>query len=477
MRLRPRITRRLAALVAAMSLLLLTALSSAPAGASSAVDWSTFGFDAQRTGYNPFETTIGTGNAAGLHKLWSVDLGDVMIAQPVEAAGVDINGTSTNVIYVGTEHGDFYGLRATDGSTVWHRNLGSVDTGCSDMPDDIFGIGGAAAVDHGAGVVYLAGGDGKVHAMDMATGTEEPGWPVGHVFDRNQEHVYGGLNIDAATNQLYVVVASHCDFSPYQGKLTDIDIPSHSKVATFKPAGNQNGGGIWGPGGASLDPGNGHVFVATGNALANPEYFKYSEDVVELDSGLNVLGHNYPGLTGGDVDFGATPILYQRPGCPAQVTAKNKSGVLVTYTEGDVSAGYTQRLQIADVNDYQFNGIPAWDPKTNMLYIGNSSDSSSGIYLHGMMALKVTSACKLRLAWQQPVGPNPSSVSPPTVANGVVYYGDGYQNEEFAFDAKTGDLLWSSGSTIGGGLYAAPTVVNGQLLVPSWDHRLYAFGV
>ena len=36
--------------------------------------------------------------------------------------------------------------------------------------------------------------------------------------------------------------------------------------------------------------------------------------------------------------------------------------------------------------------------------------------------------------------------------------------------------LWTSGATIGGGLYAAPTVVNGELLVPSWDHLLYAFG-
>ena len=46
-------------------------------------------------------------------------------------------------------------------------------------------------------------------------------------------------------------------------KLTDIDIPSHAIAHVFYPAGNVNGGGIWGPGGASLDPTNDHVFVAT----------------------------------------------------------------------------------------------------------------------------------------------------------------------------------------------------------------------
>ena len=111
-----------------------------------------------------------------------------------------------------------------------------------------------------------------------------------------------------------------------------------------------------------------------------------------------------------------------------------------------------------------------------MLYIGNSSDSSSGTFFRGMLALKVQSDCTLALAWQQTVGPNQTSASPPTVANGVVYYGDGYGNTEFAFNAATGTELWNSGSSISGGIYAAPAVVNGKLYVGAWDHKLYAFG-
>jgi hypothetical protein len=290
--------------------------------------------------------------------------------------------------------------------------------------------------------------------------------------------VYGGINEDPATGQLYVTVASHCDFGRYHGTTDQIDTATGAIVHRFYPATrNVVGGGIWGPGGAAIDLATHHVFVATGNALTNPESFHYSEDVVELGGSLKVLGANYPGLIGGDVDFGATPILYQAPGCPPQVAAKNKSGVFVVYTRGDVSSGPTQRLQVASVDDYQFNGIPAYSPRDRTIYIGNSSDTSDpqAPYRHGMVALKVQPDCSLALAWQKRVGPNFSSVSPPTVANGVVYYGDGYGNTEYAFDSTTGRMLWNSGASIGGGLYAAPTVVNGTLYVPSWDHAMYAF--
>jgi outer membrane protein assembly factor BamB len=98
------------------------------------------------------------------------------------------------------------------------------------------------------------------------------------------------------------------------------------------------------------------------------------------------------------------------------------------------------------------------------------------VYQHGLVAFKVQPDCTLALAWQQTVGPNLTSVSPPTVANGVVYYGDGPGNTLRAFDASTGTPLWDSGSTIQGPIFAAPTVVDGHVLVATWDGHVYAFG-
>jgi len=94
-----------------------------------------------------------------------------------------------------------------------------------------------------------------------------------------------------------------------------------------------------------------------------------------------------------------------------------------------------------------------------------------------MVALEVDANCQLNLAWQVRIGPNFASVSPPTVAGGVVYYGDGPGKRLLAFNAVTGALLWSSGSTIQGAIFGAPMVVNGRVFVGAWDGKLYAFGL
>ena len=451
--------------------------SGARAASAKPIDWPTYGFDLARSGFNPLESAIGPNTAPNLGLKWSRDLGAVMIAQPVEAANVAVNGARMSIVYVGTEHGDFYALRAGDGSTVWHRYLGSEQTNCTDMPDGVFGIGGAAAIDRPDGRLYVAGGNGRVYALALGTGRNVRGWPMTDVFDPTIDHVYGGLAFEPASRQLYVTTASHCDEGVYHGRIADIDVDTRTIPRTFRPSGKQPGGGIWGPGGVSIDTATDHVFVATGNALTVPESYRYSDAVVELTHGFRVIGSDGPGYDGGDVDFGATPILYRAKGCPAMVAAKNKAGVLLTYERGAVSNGPRQQLQMGDANDWQSNGIPAYWPSGRTLYVSNSSDSSSGTYLHGMVALRVGTGCKLHLRWQQTTGPNASSVSPPTVAGGVVFYGDGAGNTERAFDAKTGHPLWDSGSIITGGVYAAPTVVNGRVYVASWDDSLYSFGL
>ena len=442
---------------------------------AAATDWPMYGFNLQRTGENPFETIITPSTVAGLHLLWSFDLGAVTIMQPVLATHVMVNGSPKDLLYMGAEHGDLYALDAASGTMVWHRNLGSQHTSCFDLPDGIFGVSGSPFLDRAHNRMFVVGGDGNMYALDLSTGDTLSGWPVAVTSDPTHEHTYGAVNVNHGI--AYAEIASYCDFRPYHGKVVAINI-ANQKVRTFLPAGPRvDGGGIWGPGGVSIDPATGHVFTATGNAFTDPESFRFCEDVVELSSALRVLGANYPGLIGGDVDFGATPILYQPPGCPRLVAAKNKTGVLVTYERGNVSDGPTQRLQVASVSDWQFNGIPAWSETTHLLYIGNSSDSNSDQFKHGMVALAVDGNCQLSLAWQTTVGLNFSSVSPPTVAGGVVYYGDGPDQRLLAFDALTGTQLWSSGSTIHGSIYAAPTVINGRVYVGSWDHKLYAFGL
>lgn len=463
----------------------LNSLAAEPAAAKrrAPISWLTAGFNTTRTNYNGRETTIGPANAHRLHKLWSTDLGDVMIAQPVEAASLMVHGVLRSLVYEGNEQGDFYAIDADNGHVVWHTNLGSQTTRCFYFPGDVFGIGSAGAISFTskhAGTVYVAGGDGDVHALDLATGAEKPGWPV-HVFNPADETIYSGLNL--FEGRLYVTVASHCDTPPYHGGVTEVGVARHAILHRFYPAGPPSGGisggGVWGQEGVSIDPSDHDVFAGTGPALTTPENYDHSDSVVELYQSLRLRSSVKPKLVGSDRDFGSTPVVFRPAGCRSTlVAAENKSGVLVVYSEGSkLGARHSQRLQLADVSRQGFKGDPAWDPVTNMLYVANTSNSSSGPFKHGLVALKASRSCSVSLAWQRAVGPdNLGAQTPPTVANGVVYYSDVKGNTEFAFDAATGRELWHS-TGITGNIFAPATIVNGRLFVPAWNGKLYAFGV
>lgn len=167
-------------------------------------------------------------------------------------------------------------------------------------------------------------------------------------------------------------------------------------------------------------------------------------------------------------------MLYQAPGCPGQLAVMQKHGVLYVYDQNSIAAGPVQTLEI-DGNQSFIGGL-AYDPHTRVVYVAHGYDASRGRSRHGLLALRVGRTCKLSLAWQRSSG-HLGVTSAATVANGVVYYGDGTGNRLFAYDAATGKPLWNSGTTLKGPVFAAPTIINGALYAASWDHKLRAFSI
>ncbi|HXY72303.1 MAG TPA: PQQ-binding-like beta-propeller repeat protein [Actinomycetota bacterium] len=475
----PRPPRLLASLGLAVSL---TALA---AGAAQAAAYPvlTYGYGNHRGGYDANETTLGPANAPSLHKVWSAPLGGVTISQPMVVPGVREGSRVDTLVITGSENGTLYAFRALTGAVVWKRFLGKQDTGCSDLPNGEYGVSGTVDVDSSAGRVYVAGNNGKLYSLALATGKTVKGWPQVVTTHPGLEHVYSALT--RVGNDLYVETASYCDVAPYHGRIEEFSISAHTRIHTWYVDGTHgpSGGGIWGQGGVSVDS-SGNVYTATGNALASPEDLASADAVVRLSSSLVREAIDKPPLTGGDVDFGASPLLFQPPGCPLEVAVENKTGVLLVYHADSIGTVAPQRLQVGDVNDWQFNSIPAYDPKTNLVYVTSSSDSSDvdghgdPLYTQGLTAFGIQGDCGLNPTpvWSAPANLGYEiSVSPPTVANGVVYYGDGGGDQELAFNAATGAPLWNSASTIGDYIFAAPTVANGALYVGSWDGHLYKF--
>jgi outer membrane protein assembly factor BamB len=478
-----------------------TAVSCGPATTPTAppyTDWNTFGDLVSGNSYNPSETHLSAANAGGLKLKWCADLGSAITDQPVIATNISINGTPRTVAYIGTEGGAIYALDATTGTQLWSKQLSTVSSACMDLPGGTFGITDTPAYDRtkNPNRLYVSDGKDYVHALNMSTGAEISGWPIRITSDALDNHIYSALTLNLHTGMLYVETASLCDHGTWNGRIVAINTSTASIAETFYPASPYTGAGIWGTAGVAIDLSTYNIFLATGNDDLNfaggapSQYAAYGDHVVMLNSLLQVLAANYPGVTIPDEDFGATPMLYQTSGCPKEISVKSKSGKFLTYYAsssgaGSVGSSALQVLQMAPATDQgQFIGSTAYLPSTNMVYVGDPVGypaTGTQTYVHGLVAFKVQSNCQLGStpAWQRSVGPanyGGNDNDSPTVANGVVYFTDGVGNQAFAFNAATGTQLWSSGATITGPTMVAPTV-DGFVYVPSWNHRLYAFGL
>ena len=462
-------------------------LSSATPTPPPSKDWDSFGYDLQRTGYSPAESKVGPSNVGSLQSVWTFSVGSTMVHEPVYAAGVNVSGQATNMLYAGSSYGStLYAINADTGALVWQDPVPSASFSCSPSQTLQFSIGETPAIDRAKNLIYFADGHNQLHALDLGTGKEAAGWPI-TIADYTPDHnfMHGGLTYNPANGLLYAVTGSTCDISPWYGRVVAINTNGPGIVGMFYTMSGgatqgTSGGGIWGPGGASVDPATNDVFIVTGNAdttTGQAQNAGYSEEMIELNATLgSVIASNYPtnipSIYGdNDFDFGATPLLFQPPGCPPLAAAINKSGAFELYDRSTISLGPVQYIYMSIPTDRgEFVGIPSYDPVTNYVYVG--LPTQQGIYNPGMAAFSIESNCTLNPtpAWAANFGPagsqsSTSRRSPISIANGVAYVSNWTGNTEYAFDAATGAQLWTtplgSAGTIG------TVIANGVVYVSS----------
>lgn len=461
-------------------------------------DWITFGKTAQRQGYNGQETVLSDQTVPGLHQLWQFAMNGPILTQPLLASGIALddgtgtgNTVSTDLVYVADMTGLVAAFDAGGNGMVWNSQLPALPTTCPDFPTGVVGVIGTPTIDKTANRMWVVAADGSLWALALDTGTPLPGYPLQIIDPDNangQTINYGGLTY--FDGSLYVTTGGQCDEPPYHGQLIKVavgtavgDAPQVAVRWYPSDAIGPDGGGIWGFGGVSIEADGSHSYAATGNALVSPENAGYSDQVIKLDTNLQPVAANAPSLIGADLDFGATPMLYQATDCPAQMAAMNKSGALFVFNRAsnEITAGPLQRIQVTQsAENGNFIGLPAYDPASQQLYVGSPRDDVSGQYPHVLLAFKVSHNCTLTLQWQQTIGFDASQVPqnptiPPVVANSVVYYSTGAASTVFAY-SSTGNYLWDSGQQITGAIIATPTVVNGLLLVADYNGNLTAFG-
>ena len=195
-------------------------------GGSCATDWASFGFDLERTGFNPNESTVGVNNVGSLEKVWVFDVGGTMVHEPVYAYGVSVKGHATNIIYAGSAYGStMYAINAETGALVWKRPVPFATFKCGSPLQ--FSIGETPAIDRQKNLLYFADGHNQVHAVKLGSGKEASGWPI-TIADYKRDHnfMHGGLTYNPANGLLYAVTGSTCDISPWYGRIVAINTNS-----------------------------------------------------------------------------------------------------------------------------------------------------------------------------------------------------------------------------------------------------------
>jgi hypothetical protein len=431
----------------------LVASASGSSGATAVTGWTTFGNGLARTSAAsaPLRPDLG--------EIWAIKLPGRITSQPIVVRGAP--GTHRATAYFATSAGVVQAVSDT-GRPLWRVQVGTLKHTCPQL--DGYGVTGTPVADPLTQALYLADGVGRLHALDLATGKERPGWPVRLYSDFRQELVWGALT--RVRDSIYLGTGSYCD-APMVGKVIRVNVHtgavSHWDVV---PEEHGGGGGIWGWGGMAYSSVRGSLLAVTGNAFRGGtndgdsfrEWEPYGEHLVELSPSLGLRSASHPrGLTSnGDLDFVGSPVIVNRPGCPEQVVALNKNGKLYAWRSKKIAAGPAWTLQLALSSPAVLVTQAAYSAQLRALFVPVPKR---------LVKVAITPGCTGKVAWRKHDG---AIQSTPTVAGTMVWTVDWHSGAALiGIDGRTGHVR--ERHALGKDkYYVGPAVLDGKLYLGSF---------
>lgn len=278
-----------------------------------AQDWTTWGYDAERSGVGPSNTGITAANLTSLKRM-TVDVDQVVDAAPIELHAVRVEGRPRDVIVVTTIYGQTIALDAVSGRKLWEY-----------APPDLHSLLSSPQVttttptaDPDRKYVYAASPDGYVQKLALSSGRQA--WRTRVTFDPTREKLDGALNI--GDGSLLVALGGYFGDAPvYQGHIAELNLATGRVTHVFNSLCSNihrlidppnrchaSDSAIWGRGGTIVEP-NGHILVATANGPFDGRT-NWGDSVLELSPTLRLLHNwtpvNQAQLDSGDIDLGST---------------------------------------------------------------------------------------------------------------------------------------------------------------------------
>lgn len=440
--------RSRASLATVLGLVIAAAALPARAAAANPHDWPMYQHDIRRSGYDPKESKVNRTSVGLLRLKCAFHAGDAITASPAVIHFDDFNGQGPRkVVYVGSADENFYAIDAADCSKIWNFTADPAPGLAYHM------FVSSAFVDLERRQVYVGGGY-TMYALDLYNGTLK--WKWSTALNPPDGTTHGGGEIETSPllvgDKVYFgsdrdgVSPSVSSTGNVYPALFAVNAGSGTLEWYWRPSTMGSCGAIWSS--VSADPDLGLLYFGTadcGRAVQGP----YNESVIALPiepppgsvDSLTKRRADLPSwyyqpwyLDPYDVDFGSTPLLFDRDGVQYLGIGGKDGFYYVLRRQGGTTPG-------------EFRN-PEW--KTRVVrggfgggFVGSTATDGNTIW--GATAL-----------FDLPPGPNPQ-VQPPFV---------------HAFDAAGGQILWQQ--VVTGPTFAATTAVPGVVFIGSIDHSFTA---
>src|SRR5215470_2859120 len=448
--------------------------------------WPMYGHDIAGSFHNPDETAITPATVSRLKTKWIFETQADVSSQPTVVDGV---------VYFGSWDGKEYAVDAKTGKKIWEFETGQPSRSGAAYSQGVLYFADVAG--------RLFALDAKTGTQIWKTKTDSHPMTVG----TSSPIYYNGRLYIGVSSREEVVMAGNPKYEccTFRGGVAAFDAKTGQQIWHFytvteepKEQGvDKMGRKIFGPSGVgvwstvSIHPSDNRLYLTTGDAYTRPES-KLTDSIaaLELDSGKLVWSYQAtqgdvwnmnclqnPKECGPDHDFGTIPLTFKGPGGRQLLGAGQKSGWFYAVDPKDGKLVWK-----TEVGPGGFLGGIEFGSATDgeRIYVGISNHPKQG-------SVAALDGATGKILWQTMNPDNKSNFGPVTVTgtgdNRVVFAGSS-GNFIRAYDAKTGKILWEfdTGGAVGGG----PTVVDGVVYVGSGyqllrvgkaNNKLYAFSI
>jgi hypothetical protein len=435
-------------------------------GVSGGNDWTRFDWSPARSGAPTFSPGVSASTVGKLQRQ-QVQLGGTADSSPIYLHGVTVGGGAHDVFFVTTTYGKTVAVDAASGKLLWTF----VPPGYSSWAGTAQITTATPVADPSRQFIYASSPGGVVYKLSVADGHSV--WGVSITQLPSREKIAASLNFFngrvIATTGGYIG-----DAPPYQGHVAIISSGGKLLHVWNSLCSNRHGliqpsscgasdSAIWGRAGAVVDPANGQLLVATGNAPWNGTT-NWGDAVVRLDSNATrILGNYTPSnteqLNNADIDLGSTSPVILGSGYIAQGGKDGRIRLLTSKRIAGTRAhrgGELSSVSTPSGTDL-FTAPAVVHAKTGTwIFAGDNGGTAAYRLKNGHLAV----------AWR-----NGTGGTSPIVVGGLLYVYDpaGGLNVYTPFNGHRVASL-----ATGGGHWNSPIVVDGRIALPEGNANDHA---